>query len=59
MRENIAKKYHPPWVDVQEKIFPRNSKECLDEKILKKLVTTQHFIRERELFFLSASVATA
>ena len=41
----------PPWVNVQEKLFPRISQGCLDEKIQKKLGMAQRVIRERDFLF--------
>ena len=52
MRENIAEEDPPTWVDVQEKLFPRISQGCIDEKITKKLGMTKLFIRERDLLFI-------
>ena len=47
VRENISEEDPPPWVDVQEKLFPRNRQICLYEKIPKKFGMTQRVIRER------------
>ena len=53
-RDKISEEDPTPWVDVQEKLFPRSSKQCLYEKLLKKFGMTQRIIRERYfLFFIS------
>ena len=51
MRDNIAEEDTPPWVYVQDKIFPRSRQLFLDKKILKKLGITQRVIRERDFLF--------
>ena len=48
VRKYISEWYTPPWVGVQEKIFPRSRQGCLDEKLLKKLGMTQCVIREMD-----------
>ena len=48
---NIAEEDPLPWVDVQDKLFPRSRQVCLDEKILNKLGMTQRVIRERDFLF--------
>ena len=58
MRENISEEDPPPWVDVQDKLFPRRRQGCLKKKLLDKLGMTQHVIRERYFLFLSASIAS-
>ena len=51
-RENISEEDTPSWVNVQEKLLPRNRQVCLDDKLLKKLWMTKNVIRERESLFL-------
>ena len=53
MRKNISEEDPTTWVDVQEKIFPRSRKVCLNEKILNKLWMTQEIIRERDLLLFN------
>ena len=57
MRENISEEDPHPWVYAKYNIFPRSRQGCLEEKLLNNLGMKQHIIRERDLLFLSASVA--